>query len=442
MRHFIALAALLWIHLPCLAQQRTAPKFQLKGQGLQTGDEVPEVFFDRIWNYASPTAKLSDFKGNWLIIDLYATWCTNCLTELPRLQALKDQFGDKLQILVVTYEHDSLFQKLRNRNKLLRSIRLPFVTGDSLLHQLFPHRTIPHDVWIDPEGKVHAITAPDEVNQENIEAMLAGKKVNLRQKKDLLYYDHKNPLVTEDKEFLYRSILTKSKGTDSKTYIENSDDTVKKVKRILLMNKSVPDLYYWAAYKGRLSSIMNNKRIIFETKSPEKWIRPATFPTEKYATAGEWQEDNSYCYELILPLFTSGEDAYQYMLEDLNRLFSIRGNLERRKRDCWVIYNSDAGNKRFHSSSSRLKLTWAGGVLEKAEHIDFDALMDILNANRVNMDPIINETGYNGPVDMILGLAVYNTELSITALKKALKQYGLDIKKAERPIEVLVIKDK
>lgn len=439
MRYLIVLVAVLCINANGDAQTRTTPKFKMNSAGLQIGDTVPDVAFEKVWNYTAPSAHLSDFRGKWLIVDLYATWCTNCLTAMPHLQALRDKFKDQLQVLVVTYEHDTIFQNTRNKVKLLRSSRLPIATGDSLLHQLFPHRGIPHEVWIDPQGVVRAITAADQVTAANVEAMISGKEVALIQKTDLMQYSTHDPLVTGDSEFVYRTLLTKKKGSSSKIYVE---ETGEKVKRILMLNNSVAAMFYYAAYKGDLGSIMNPKRIYFQTRNVEKWLRPQTFPTSDYITGSHWEEENLYCYETIFPNLILKKEACKYMLDDLNRLFPVKGVLEKRKTACWVIVNRKTKGKPYHNLGDQLKMAWDGGRLLKVEQMPFENLITILNANRVNMDPIVNETGYHGKVTMELNLPVYNSELSITDLRKMLNRYGLDLKQAERMIDQLVIKDK
>jgi len=45
--------------------------------------------------------KLSDFRGDVVYINFWATWCTPCLVELPEVQELQDRNPDTLSVITV-----------------------------------------------------------------------------------------------------------------------------------------------------------------------------------------------------------------------------------------------------------------------------------------------------------------------------------------------------
>lgn len=49
---------------------------------------------------------LARFKGKPLLVNLWATWCAPCVAEMPTLDALAEQSGDALQVLVVSQDMD------------------------------------------------------------------------------------------------------------------------------------------------------------------------------------------------------------------------------------------------------------------------------------------------------------------------------------------------
>lgn len=46
--------------------------------------------------------QLADFKGQLVLVNLWATWCGPCVQEMPALERLQAQLGNKLTILAVS----------------------------------------------------------------------------------------------------------------------------------------------------------------------------------------------------------------------------------------------------------------------------------------------------------------------------------------------------
>jgi len=48
--------------------------------------------------------KLADFRGKPVLLNLWATWCAPCVKELPSLDALAGQLGDRVTVLAVSQD--------------------------------------------------------------------------------------------------------------------------------------------------------------------------------------------------------------------------------------------------------------------------------------------------------------------------------------------------
>ena len=99
---------------------------------------------------------LSDLKGKYVLIDVWATWCSACVAEQPYLQKLEKEMKGKnihfVSVSIDAKENVAKWKKMVNDKKLSG---IQFVTaGDFGLMMAFGIRTIPRFILLDPEGKV------------------------------------------------------------------------------------------------------------------------------------------------------------------------------------------------------------------------------------------------------------------------------------------------
>ncbi|REE25127.1 thiol-disulfide isomerase/thioredoxin [Winogradskyella pacifica] len=68
------------------------------------------------WNLVSDTGNRLDFnaaKGKVVFVNFWATWCPPCIAEMPSLQELYDDYGDKVIFLFVTNEDFETVEKFK-----------------------------------------------------------------------------------------------------------------------------------------------------------------------------------------------------------------------------------------------------------------------------------------------------------------------------------------
>ena len=68
------------------------------------GANADEAFDYQLRDMDGRLYKVSDYRGKWLIINFWATWCAPCLKEMPDLERFYQQNRDSAQVWGVSFE--------------------------------------------------------------------------------------------------------------------------------------------------------------------------------------------------------------------------------------------------------------------------------------------------------------------------------------------------
>jgi thiol-disulfide isomerase/thioredoxin len=117
---------------------------------------------------------LSDFRGKWVVVNYWATWCPPCLDEIPELVSLHEDNSDKLVVLGVDYEEvntDYLREFVESQ-----MMTYPVVRMDPIpVTRLGPVMGLPTTYIISPQGE-RVARQEGPVTQAAIEAYIARKE--------------------------------------------------------------------------------------------------------------------------------------------------------------------------------------------------------------------------------------------------------------------------
>jgi thiol-disulfide isomerase/thioredoxin len=105
----------------------------------------------------STRGRLSDYAGEVVVLNFWATWCAPCRAEMPSLQALQDTLGDEgLEVVTVAFGRHNPAQMDRFWEQAgITSLPLHLDAGTELA-QAFGVRGLPHSFVLDREGRVIA----------------------------------------------------------------------------------------------------------------------------------------------------------------------------------------------------------------------------------------------------------------------------------------------
>ncbi|MDG2194045.1 MAG: TlpA disulfide reductase family protein [Polaribacter sp.] len=142
-----------------------------KTNKLSKGNSSPK--FKNYINYKGGSSSLDSFKGSYVYIDIWATWCKPCLREIPALKNLEKQYhGKNIQFLSISIDNKrtagSWEQAKAKWQKMVSSKNLSGVqlyAGQNLeFIQKYQVSSIPRFILIDPKGMIVDANAPRPSN--------------------------------------------------------------------------------------------------------------------------------------------------------------------------------------------------------------------------------------------------------------------------------------
>jgi thiol-disulfide isomerase/thioredoxin len=128
-------------------------------------------------NYDGGTTSLTDLRGKFVYIDVWATWCGPCRAEIPPFKELVNKYKGK-NITFVSISIDAESDKETWR-KMVKEEEINWIQlfGEADWNSSFAKdyavNSIPRFIFIDPEGKIVESDAPRPSQTEEIEKLFS-----------------------------------------------------------------------------------------------------------------------------------------------------------------------------------------------------------------------------------------------------------------------------
>lgn len=120
-----------------------------------TGKASPSFKYDDINGKAK---ELKDFKGKYVYIDVWATWCGPCLKEIPNIKVIEERYkGKKIAFVSISVDED------KDNEKWMNMVKSKQMGGTQLMAdkawasdfiEAYGIHSIPRFILIDPKGNV------------------------------------------------------------------------------------------------------------------------------------------------------------------------------------------------------------------------------------------------------------------------------------------------
>lgn len=390
---------------------------------LNQGDKIPEKYFQL----------LSPGQSKFILLDFWSFNCITCIRTMPKLDSLYKGYKGQLQVNLINKQPDKAVDSFFYQKKFYRpSLRM--INGDTLFSELFPHAYFPHYVIIDSSRTIQHVTYGYNINRDIFDELMDNDKIVLEEKNELLDYNNEMPLWSEGRGRLakhlqyYSMLMERIPGIGSYSTIDKSIQSSK----LKFTNTAILDLFKIAYGKSITGEFKSNNRIIFSDSAANQLIEPA-----RNGKFNEWKNKNIFCYELRLPT-NNPEELFSAMQQDVNRLFNFHVSVEKRVQKCLAVVRTSECDK----------ISSKGGVSKQQVTNDSIVIMNmpiqqsiiklLNNQNSGNLLPIVNETKFTGPIDMILSSSPKN----LAGIRKELQKYDLDLQERLVEINMLVISKK
>ena len=412
---------------------------QRKFSTLRVGDTVPDMPL-RFLKPEDKDLKFSDYRGKNIIVDFWATWCAPCIAGIPKVHEMKRKHDADLQVLLVNDgEQESNVERFvsKRENVPNSKITLPVIFGDSLLTKvIFAHSGLPTYFWVDRKGVLKYKTSSLDLTEKNVESFIKNGAIDLYN--DQRMYSASESSLNRDVVFWKTELGMGNVNGPTAISFKNSGES-----KIFCFNNSPIDLYRFAYGEFHEGSQRDRSfvlalpfnRVLFEA-------------TKKSNNAGRHylnkrQADSLYSYEMTAPDYCSWPKMSEAMIGDLDNWFGYETSIEKRNVKYLSLTISDTTQLAKASGKGLYRISDVEFCLN---NLTINQFLRRLNDNIEDGKfflykyPIVDESDFKGRLGRI---CVENVDTSNPELlDKALSTFGIRLQLKERPIDMLVIRDK
>jgi len=145
------------------------------GPTIEVGDEAPDAPVDRIGEPGQ--ASLADYRGQWVLLNFWASWCTPCREEAPAIERFaRENRGDVVVLGMDSRDLSTDAEDFAREYGLTYDL---LHDGDGERMDAYNVEGLPESFLIDPDGRIaYAYRGPvdEEILDESFEPLIAGRE--------------------------------------------------------------------------------------------------------------------------------------------------------------------------------------------------------------------------------------------------------------------------
>jgi cytochrome c biogenesis protein CcmG, thiol:disulfide interchange protein DsbE len=146
------------------------------------GELAPDAPVERLG--AEGTASLADYRGEWVLVNFWASWCEPCRVEAPAIERYAGRHRDELLVVGMNTEdltRDAIefIESLEDEED--RPVELSWEMlrdGDGNRKNAFGVLALPETFLIDPEGRIALIrhgVVDEEYLEQHVTPLISGE---------------------------------------------------------------------------------------------------------------------------------------------------------------------------------------------------------------------------------------------------------------------------
>ncbi|MGB3106198.1 TlpA family protein disulfide reductase [Sphingobacterium siyangense] len=357
-------------------------------------------------------------KNKVVLLDFFDTYCASCIQLMPHLQDLQNTYGDKIQIITVTWQNRETMGKFFAQNQYLsdHKVNLPVIYNDTYLKDLFPHQSVPHEVLI-YQGRVQAITGPNYITAENLLKLHKENQINLPLRDEYGKADLKGQIKSASTNFKAGTLISGfQEGIPYQSWRMESDST-NGLYKSSVYNTSIYSALLGLAAKAKLKKKMyvpRMDRVIWQVKDSSKFY-------DFEQSDPFWETKNSICYERYDPIIRPDSVLADIILKDFISFCGVTIKPDVRKIKVLRLVSTKPQTESNPEPTDAV--TYRGTAV-------FAGFTDM----SMQFPPILDEVNS----DVKLRIAPYN---NLEELNKQLARYGIKAEYGLSEMDVLVIEE-
>lgn len=157
---------LLWLSISTRSDISSGEGAMKDTTKLKSGQKCPDFVFR---DSAGKDVALSQFKGKYVYIDVWASWCYPCRKEYPIFKQLRERMkGKNIEFVGISLDTQAFRWKGALQNYQMNGQQ--WIVRDTVFMTAFDIPTIPRYILLDQEGKIlnSNMSRPSKPETENI----------------------------------------------------------------------------------------------------------------------------------------------------------------------------------------------------------------------------------------------------------------------------------